>query len=138
MVFIRKRYYIWLFKAYLKKWKNIILTSLLLGVFLFFILLIVYNIYIQPKLDKQVEKIGIAGSYTPDTLADDISSQISYGLTKIDENGKIVPGAATKWEIKDNGKKYIFYLNQKLYFHNGIKLTAKTLNLTFKDAEKKD
>lgn len=138
MVFIRKRYYIWLFRAYLKKWKNIILTSLLLGVFLFFILLIVYNIYIQPKLDKQVEKIGIAGSYTPDTLTDNISSLISYGLTKIDEKGKVVPGAATKWEIKDNGKKYIFYLNQHLYFHNGIKLTSKTLNLTFKDAEKKD
>lgn len=138
MVFIRKRYYFWLLKAYIKKWKRIILTSILLGVALFFTILIIFTAYVKPVLDRKVEKIGFAGTFTLDDLPQEISSQISFGLTKVDIAGNIKPGASAKWEIKNSGKTYIFYLNKNYYFHNGEKLTSKNLNLNFKDANKRE
>jgi len=137
MSLIRKRYYVWLVKAYVGKWKKTIFASTLIGVLGFFILFSFSRYYLFPLIEKSVEKIGYAGVYTVDTLPPNILENVSYGLTRIDKNGKIIPGAAYKWDIKDNGKKYIFYLNKGLRFHNKKELTAKNVSLAYKDVEKK-
>jgi peptide/nickel transport system substrate-binding protein len=137
MSFIRKRYYVWLFKAYVGKWKKTILASALFGVLGFFILFSFSRYYLFPLFEKSVEKIGYAGVYTIESLPPNILENVSYGLTKIDTDGKIIPGAAHKWEIKDDGKKYVFYLKKGLRFHNKKELTAKNISLSYKDVEKK-
>lgn len=137
MSFIRKRYYIWLFRAYIGKWKKTIIASSLVGALGFFILFSFSRYYLIPFFEKSVEKIGYAGAYTIDTLPPGILDNVSYGLTKIDKDGKIISGAAYKWEIKDDGKKYIFYITKGLLFHNKKELTSKNISLSFKDVERR-
>ncbi len=136
MVFVRRRYYIWLFKAYSKRWKKTIIASILFGGIFFFLFFFAFSVYIQPVLEKSVEKIGISGFYTPENIPLNISSQLSYGLTRIDNTGRILPGAASSWEIKDKGKEYIFRIKPKQYFHNKEELTTASLSLNFKDVKR--
>lgn len=137
MSVIRKRYYIWLIRAYFGKWKKTIIISTLVGFFGFFLLFSFSRYYLLPFFEKSIEKIGYAGVYTVDTLPSGILKDASYGLTRIGKDGKILPGAAYKWEIKDDGKKYIFYITKGLRFHNKKELTAKNISLSFKDVNRK-
>ncbi len=134
---LRKRYYFWLIKAYIKRWKRTILTSLLVGFIISGCGILLLNFYILPSIDKKVQRIGVFGTYTPDKLPENIISDVSYGLTSVNEKGEIHPAAASKWEIKQNGKEYVFFLKKGLSFQNGDTLDAHTLPLTFKDAKKK-
>lgn len=46
------------------------------------------------------------------------------GLVKLDQDGKIVPGLATSWEVSDDRKTYTFKLVDKAKFTNGQPFTA--------------
>ena len=106
MQFIRRRYYFWLLKAYFKKWSKTIISSIILGAIFFFVIVFALNFYIFPRLQKKVQKIGYQGAYTLQTIPAEILSNVSYGLTEIDENQTIKPGAAYKWQVKDDGREY--------------------------------
>lgn len=134
---VRRRYYTWLLKAYVKRWKNTILYSVVGGILIFFLGFALFNFYLIPLLQKKVQRIGVAGAHTVRNLPEPILEDMSYGLTQVDETGRVKPKAATRWEIKQSGKEYIFYLKPGQYFHNGDELTAYNLNLNFKDVEKK-
>ena len=41
------------------------------------------------------------------------------GLLDKDENGTLIPGAAKKWEVSEDGLTYTFYLNEKLLWSDG-------------------
>jgi peptide/nickel transport system substrate-binding protein len=126
-----------LFRAYFKKWKKTILLSTVLGVGVFFVVITLLNFYIRPHLEKKVQKVGQSGVYAVDELPDSILYDISYGLTRTNVKGEIKPAAADSWEVKDGGKVYVFHLKKDLEFHDGEKLTTKTLNLDFKDVRRK-
>jgi peptide/nickel transport system substrate-binding protein len=134
---LRKRYYFWLLKAYIKRWKRTIFTSLIIGFIMSAAGILFLNFYILPSLDNKIQRIGVFGVYTPENLPISLLSDVSYGLTQMDESGEIHPAAAHTWEIKQDGKEYIFYLKDSLEFHNGDLLTTETLPLDFKDAKKK-
>ena len=136
MIFIRRRYYIWLIKAYFKRWKRTIVGSLVIGAFLFFAILLGFRNYIEPLLQRKVEKVGLIGIYSLNNLPEDVLYKISFGLTTVDANGEVKPAAAKSWEIKDNGKTYIFYLREDIFFDNGEKLTSDKIELSFKDVKK--
>jgi len=134
---LRKRYYIWLTKAYVKKWKKTIFWSIGIGAAVFFLVGLLLNLYVFPLIQKRVQKIGYWGTYTASTISDTILKDVSYGLTKIDNSGKITQGAAYKWSVQDNGKKYTFFLRKNQYFHNGDELTAENIPINFKDVTTK-
>ena len=136
MQIIRRRYYFWLIKAYFRKWNRTIVSSLILGGIFFFIIVFTLNFYIFPRLQKKVQKIGYAGAYTLETIPRQILQDVSYGLTEINENQSVKPGAAYKWQIKDGGKEYLVYIKKGQYFHDNRELTARNLSLSFKDVEK--
>ncbi len=52
-----------------------------------------------------------------------IIKNIFEGLVREDSNGNIVPGNAEKWEISENGTKYVFHLYET-YWSNGDTVTA--------------
>ena len=137
MSFVRKRYYLWLLKAYFKKWKKIIFASILIGAVVFFLFAYFFNFFITPLFEKTVRRVGYFGIHTPQTLPENVTGDLSFGLTSVLPNGKIVPGAAESWEIKNDGKLYVFHLKKGLFFHNGEKLTAKNISLDFKNVVKK-
>lgn len=133
MGFVRRRYYFWLFKAYLKKWNTTIYTALIGGVVAFFLFFFLFNFYFLPLLQKKVQKIGYVGTYTTTNLPRDVISDISYGLTLVEEDGTIHPGASYKWEVKNGGKDFIFYIKRGQYLGNS-ELKSSNLNLSFEDA----
>lgn len=52
-------------------------------------------------------------------------------LVDMDENGKIVPMLAEKWDISDDKKTYVFKLRQGVKFHDGTDLNAEAVKFTF-------
>jgi oligopeptide transport system substrate-binding protein len=61
--------------------------------------------------------------------------QLAYeGLTRLDEMGRIVPGAAEKWEYSPDGKTLTFHLRSGLKRADGTVLTARDFEYSFKRA----
>lgn len=136
MQFIRRRYYFWLIKAYFKRWNKTIISSIIFGSVFFFVIAFALNFYILPRIQKRVQKIGYAGAFTLKTIPPEILSDVSYGLTLLNRDQTIAPGAAYKWQIKDEGREYLIYLKKGQYFHDNRELTTKNLTTSFKDVEK--
>jgi oligopeptide transport system substrate-binding protein len=61
--------------------------------------------------------------------------QLAYeGLTRVDEKGNVVPGAARSWEFSSDGKTLTFHLRSGLERADGTPLTAKDFEYAFKHA----
>ena len=58
-----------------------------------------------------------------------LSSLIFSSLVRFDGD-KMIPDAAQKWDITDNGAKLTFYLRQDIFFSNGDKMTANDVAYT--------
>lgn len=104
---------------------------------LFFGIFFSYTLQIRPKLDRKVDKIGLSGSYTLDSLPQIVLDEISIGLTKVERNGGIVSSAATSWSVSEDGKAYTFHLRNGLTFHNKEPFVAKTISYNFEQVKKK-
>jgi len=137
MQIIRRRYYFWLIREYFKRWSKTIISSIILGAIFFFVIVFALNFYIFPRLQKKVQKIGYHGAYTLQTIPREILSDVSYGLTQIGDNQTIKPGAAYKWQVKDDGREHLIYIKKGQYFHDNRELTTQNLPITFKDVEKR-
>lgn len=133
LFFKRRRLVFWLFKAYLKRLRKTILISFILGLLVFFILRFGVNYFIPLLPFTQTQTVGIVGAYTVDQLPSVISTKISRGLTKLDAQKKVVPDMAKNWEIKNDGKTYIFHLKDNIQFSNGTKLTSEQVKYNFID-----
>lgn len=48
-----------------------------------------------------------------------VFANIYEGLIKVDQNGRYIPGLATKWDVSPDGKVYTFHLRKGVTFHNG-------------------
>jgi peptide/nickel transport system substrate-binding protein len=133
MIVLRKRLIFWLMKAYFKKWGKTIFIFFGIGLVVFFLLSLVLPYFITLLPFSQKETIGIVGTYTADSLPQEILSKISKGLTKTREDGTIEPDIAEKWKIAPSGKAYAFYLRKNIYFSDGTNLTSKDINYNFAD-----
>jgi len=91
MIFARRRYYFWLIRAYIKRWRATIFTSAILGAIIFFGCIAFVTFYLRPFLERKIEKTGIVGVYTPETLPESLFNDVSYGLTTVDESGGVHP-----------------------------------------------
>lgn len=135
MAFVRRRYYVWLLKAYFKRWKKTIFASLVIGAATFFAFSIFLSYYVMPMLNRDVLTIGYSGSYTINSLPEEILDDVSYGLTAIDKSGKIIPAAASSWFISPDNKTYTFTLFNNLKLSDGKKFTAKDIPFSFSDVK---
>lgn len=121
----------WLLKAYLKKWRKTIFTSFILGLIVFFILRFGVNYFIPLIPFTQQESVGLIGAYSADNLPPEILTKVSRGLTSVSSDDSIKPDVASSWEIKNNGKTYIFHLKDNIYFSDGTKLTSEQIKYNF-------
>jgi peptide/nickel transport system substrate-binding protein len=142
MIFLkRKRLIFWLIKAYLKRWGKVIFTLLALGIIIFIILYFNRKSFISFVPIINSSDIGISADIPeenfPNNLPADILNQASRGLTKISEKGEVLPDLAKKWEVKDDGKTFVFYLNDGIYFSDGQPFTSSSINYNFADVEVK-
>jgi oligopeptide transport system substrate-binding protein len=76
-----------------------------------------------------------ATTLDPATVEDgttiDLLQCIFEGLVKWDEQNRIVPGMAEKWEVSPDGKTYTFHLRHGVKFHNGREMTAEDFKYSF-------
>lgn len=136
MASLKRRYYVWLLKAYFKKMSRTIISSLVLGIIVFFAFIGLLNYYFRPLIFKTTENVGYAGTYTLSTLPPEILEEVSYGLTKVTGRGEVVPGAAVSWTVQ-NDRVYTFKLKHGIYLHNGQELTSKNINFNFENVKEK-
>ena len=90
--------------------------------------------YLKSIFNKQ-EIIGLVGNYDFINLPDEILIKVSNGLVTINEKGGIVPVLANSWEVKDQGKRYRFYLKNNLLWNDDKKFTAEDINYQFNDVK---
>ncbi|MFC1935837.1 ABC transporter substrate-binding protein [Chloroflexota bacterium] len=50
--------------------------------------------------------------------------QIFSGLVRLDDNLRVAPDLAERWDILDDGTRYVFHLRKEAKFHNGRRVTA--------------
>jgi peptide/nickel transport system substrate-binding protein len=133
MVVIRRRLIFWLIKAYIKKSGKIIIASFLLGLILFFSFLFSSKYFARIFPVYKKASVGVVGAYGQDNLPPIITNKFSRGLTVVSKDGNVKPDLAKDWEVKDNGKTYIFHLKQNEYFSNGKNVTSDTISYNFSD-----
>lgn len=125
----KPRYYFRLIQAFWQKHQRIIVLA-------FAITLV--SIYFLPKLIsisllRKQQKIGLVGRYNLSNLPYEITNLISYGLTIPLPDGSVEPGLAQSWEIRENGKIYIFAIKDDAYWHDGSRVVAQDINYNFSD-----
>jgi peptide/nickel transport system substrate-binding protein len=134
MIFLkRRRLILWLLKAYLKKWRRTILISFGLGLVVFFLLKFVVNYFIPLMPFTQEQTIGMVGAYDVDNLPAVILSKVSKGLVYAGPDDLPKPDLAKSWEIKNDGKTYVFHLKDNIVFSDGTKLTSDHVKYDFTD-----
>jgi peptide/nickel transport system substrate-binding protein len=63
-----------------------------------------------------------------------VTSMIFEGLVRTDPlTLEVKPNLAVKWEVKNDGREWIFYLRDGVYFSDGIKFSADDVLFTFND-----
>jgi oligopeptide transport system substrate-binding protein len=67
-------------------------------------------------------------NFDPGIMSDDsstfIANQMYEGLTTIDHEFNVLPAAASRWDVLDEGQRYIFHLREGLHWNDGSPLTA--------------
>jgi class 3 adenylate cyclase/tetratricopeptide (TPR) repeat protein len=53
-----------------------------------------------------------------------IASQLFEGLVRIGENHNVLPAMASRWEVADDGNRYVFHLRQDARWSDGSPVTA--------------
>lgn len=53
-----------------------------------------------------------------------VAKQLFEGLTRLDQNGSVIPGVAERWTVSGDGKVYTFILRRNARWSNGDPVTA--------------
>ena len=128
------RYYYWLSIEFVKKHSKLIFLSALIST-IFIVSSITISPYLITLLSPHNTVVGMVGSYTIDTLPEEVLSKVSNGLVYINESGKIVPILAESWELLKGGNTYRFHLKKNVLLDDGSFFVAKDINYSFKDVE---
>ncbi len=67
-----------------------------------------------------------------------VYANVFEGLTRIDENGAVLPSLATNWEISSDNLSYTFFLKENVTFHDGEKFDSSDVLFTFDRAMSED
>lgn len=79
--------------------------------------------------------IGYIGNYKIENLPTEALSLVTQPLVTIDESGKSHASLAASWTVSDDGKNYIVYLRDNLFWHDGSPVEAKDISLAITGVE---
>jgi peptide/nickel transport system substrate-binding protein len=125
------RYIYRLTTAFIIRFKGLILMGILLGIAIF----TVASLLLPILLRGETSRIGLYGRYELDKLPNSILLLLGEGLTRLDENGIPQPALAESWEIQDDGKTWVFKLNENKTWQDGKQVTSDTIQYEFSDVE---
>lgn len=90
-----------------------------------------YPVIVKPFFVR-IERVGVIGEFSPNSLPQSIQKELSIGLTTIAPNGSVLPGLADTWVATDSGKVFTFYLRSDATWHSGEPVTSKDVNYSIK------
>lgn len=125
----KTRFLIRLLSAFWQKQKKLIIVSSLLGILSF----LYFPKIIRWLVISQTQRIGMVGKFTTVDLPLEIQRLISDGLTCLEEDGSPSPCLAASWEVGNEGKEYIFTLQDNLLWQDGKPVKAADINYNFSD-----
>jgi len=67
-----------------------------------------------------------------------VYANLFEGLTGITADGRVVPKLAKRWEISEDGRRYRFFLQENVYFHDGSSFTAEDVKFSLERAAATD
>ena len=67
-----------------------------------------------------------------DSASSDICGFVFNGLVKYDKNIELIGDLAESWGIEDEGREIIFRLRKNVRWHDGVPLTARDVEFTYK------
>lgn len=124
--------YFWYAQGFLKKYKTVIIVSMIGGIGLVLILPSVLTII---PFGKPTQYIGRVGNFPLSRLPRDIQESVSYGLTKVQEDGQSVSGVASTFGAEEDGKAYRFTLKPNITWQDGQTVTPQDVNYNFSDID---
>lgn len=130
----RFRYIYWLSAAFVKKNAQLIVLSFLISL-LTVIAFVSFSPIILKVLTSQKQTIGITGTYTIETLPDEVLYKFSNGLLHIDDRGNVIPLLVESWEPVAGGQEYRFHIKKELQWNDGTPFTTKDIKYSFKDVK---
>ena len=121
-------------RHYLRKYFLFLIAGCLVGSVLFFQKDAVFRLY--QSLQVTNTHLGIEGLYTTSSLPLEISNQISYGLSVIQEDGHpALSPLVESMSTEDNNLSYIFTLKSNLFWHNGKALDTRDIAINIPDTQ---
>lgn len=127
---MRKLY--WYLSAYAKKHGLVFVASIVFAIIIFSVSI---SSIVSTLENKNTQYIGLVGSYTLETLPSVIKNKISAGLTKIEEDGTVVPFLAERFSAENDGKTFRFVIRQGLFYRDGKELKPEDISYAFNDVE---
>ncbi len=124
------RYLFRLIKAIFSKYYLAIILGVGLGVFAFWIS--PKLLPILPKI-RSTQSIAVVGRYTQGDIPIFIQQKISLGLTTLTIDGQPMPAIASKWELKDDNKTYVFTIDTQKKWQDGTNIKSRDITYNFKD-----
>jgi oligopeptide transport system substrate-binding protein len=76
-----------------------------------------------PTLDPGMAQDNVSGT---------VLNAIFEGLTRVDKDGKVIPGMATDWKISDDGLTYTFTIRDGVKWSTGAPVTAHDFEFAWK------
>ncbi|MBI3980446.1 hypothetical protein HY345_00435 [Candidatus Microgenomates bacterium] len=124
----------WYIQSFLTKKKKFFFLGFILGLILTVYLVSDYALSVRDVVEKE-NSVGMVGHYTLVNLPLEIQEKISFGLTKITEDGQATPAASQKWQVQDAGRTYLFELKPNLKWQDGKRFISFDINYRLRDVE---
>lgn len=86
------------------------------------------------RLNLASEPPTLDPAQATDQVSFTVLNAIYEGLTKLDENGQVLPGTAENWDVSEDGKTYTFHIRQDAKWSNGDPVTAHDFEYAWKRA----
>lgn len=95
-----------------------------------------YLIVIYQRLQTRQQSYGIEGLYHSDNLPSNISKLISFGLTEISDNDRVINSPLVQnLDIRNNNLEYQFTINTNYTWQNGKKLVSSDIAYSYSGIE---
>lgn len=87
----------------------------------------------MPYVLSDIDRIGVVGQYSPENLPPSIQNELSWGLTRVSEDGSALPSLSSWWEASQSGTHYTFHLDQDKVWHDGKPIQVYDINYNIKN-----
>src|SRR3989344_2423569 len=119
--------------AYFSRYRFWLLASLLL----FSSLIFTFYKLLPTIMRTNLITLGYVGIYTIETIPTEVLSLATQSFVSSGSDGKPIPSLASHWTVSDDGKTYVVFLKDNLFWGNGESVDAKDISIAISDVSVK-